>query len=95
MGAHFGFLLAKLGHLWEGVLLTSQLDSALAIFFGVTEGIIIGVISWLLGAILAYPLSKGLSDLIGGQFLNAPLVYNFSLTGAAIWLCGILKRRRS
>ncbi len=52
----------------------------------ITEGIIIGAISWLVGAILAYPLSKGLSDLIGGQFLNAPLVYNFSLTGALIWL---------
>lgn len=52
----------------------------------ITEGIIIGVISWIVGAILAYPVSKFLSDLIGGQFLNAPLVYSFSLTGALIWL---------
>ncbi len=52
----------------------------------IIEGIIIGLISWLVGAVLAYPLSKFLSDLIGHQFLNAPLVYNFSLTGAVIWL---------
>jgi putative ABC transport system permease protein len=52
----------------------------------IIEGIIIGVISWLIGVILAYPLSKLLSDIIGQQFLNAPLVYTFSLTGAAIWL---------
>jgi putative ABC transport system permease protein len=52
----------------------------------IIEGIIIGVISWLIGVILAYPLSKLLSDIIGQQFLNAPLVYTFSLTGAIIWL---------
>jgi putative ABC transport system permease protein len=52
----------------------------------IIEGIIIGIISWLVGAVLAYPLSKFLSNLIGSQFLNAPLVYNFSMTGAAIWL---------
>ncbi len=52
----------------------------------VTEGIIIGIISWVVGTILAYPVSKLLSDVIGHQFLNAPLVYNFSLIGAGIWL---------
>jgi putative ABC transport system permease protein len=51
-----------------------------------TEGIIIGVISWLVGTILAYPLSRLLSDLIGHQFLNAPLVFTFSQTGVFIWL---------
>jgi putative ABC transport system permease protein len=52
----------------------------------IVEGIIIGVMSWLVGTMLAYPLSKLLSDLIGRQFLNAPLVYTFSLTGVFIWL---------
>jgi putative ABC transport system permease protein len=52
----------------------------------IIEGIIIGVISWIVGAILAYPLSNLISDLIGHQFLNAPLVYTFSLTGVFIWL---------
>ena len=52
----------------------------------IVEGIIIGVISWLVGAILALPISKVLSDLIGSQFLSAPLNYTFSLTGVVIWL---------
>lgn len=52
----------------------------------IVEGIVIGVMSWLVAALLAYPLSKMLSDLIGHQFLNAPLVYTFSLTGVFIWL---------
>ncbi len=52
----------------------------------IVEGIIIGVISWLIGTALAFPISRGLSNLIGVQFLNAPLNYTFSLTGALIWL---------
>jgi putative ABC transport system permease protein len=52
----------------------------------ITEGIIIGAISWLIGTIAAYPLSKILSNLIGSQFLNAPLNYTFSMSGVLIWL---------
>jgi putative ABC transport system permease protein len=52
----------------------------------VVEGIIIGVISWLVGAILALPLSQLLGNLIGGLFLNAPLDHNFSINGVVIWL---------
>ncbi|MBI1880541.1 MAG: FtsX-like permease family protein, partial [Chloroflexi bacterium] len=50
------------------------------------EGIIIGVLSWLVGAILAYPISKFLSDLVGEQFLSAPLDYTFSINGVLLWL---------
>ncbi len=56
----------------------------------IIEGIIIGILSWLVGAVLAYPVSKVLSNLIGDQFLNSPLVYTFSLTGAVIWLVVII-----
>jgi putative ABC transport system permease protein len=52
----------------------------------IVEGIIIGVLSWLVGAILAYPISKFLSDLVGQQFLSAPLDYTFSLNGVLLWL---------
>jgi putative ABC transport system permease protein len=52
----------------------------------IVEGIIIGVLSWLVGAILAYPTSKFLSDLVGQQFLSAPLNYTFSLNGVLLWL---------
>jgi len=52
----------------------------------ITEGVIIGLISWLIGAIVAYPISKGLSNVVGQQFLNTPLDFTFSITGVVIWL---------
>jgi putative ABC transport system permease protein len=56
----------------------------------IVEGVIIGVISWFIGTIVAIPVSKGLSNLIGAQFLNAPLTYTFSLTGVLIWLALVI-----
>lgn len=50
------------------------------------EGILIGLISWLLSSLLALPLSKLLSDAVGVAFLQAPLVYTFSLSGMLLWL---------
>lgn len=50
------------------------------------EGILIGVISWFLGALIAVPFSKLLSDAVGMAFWRSPLAYSFSLTGALIWL---------
>jgi putative ABC transport system permease protein len=52
----------------------------------IVEGIIIGLLSWLFGSILAYPISKFLSDTIGQQFLSAPLDYTFSINGVLLWL---------
>lgn len=52
----------------------------------IVEGVLIGLLSWFIGAVLAYPLSRTLSDLIGNQFLHAPLNYTFSFTGVFIWL---------
>jgi putative ABC transport system permease protein len=52
----------------------------------VVEGILIGVTSWIVGVILAIPLSMALSNVVGTAFLRAPLSYTFSLSGAALWL---------
>ncbi|MCB0224717.1 MAG: FtsX-like permease family protein, partial [Anaerolineae bacterium] len=46
----------------------------------------IGLLSWVVGTALAYPLSRYLSQLIGQQFLSAPLDYTFSITGVLLWL---------
>ena len=51
----------------------------------IIEGLLIGLISWLLGALLAMPISKIMSDAVGQQFINAPLDYVFSMQGLAIW----------
>jgi putative ABC transport system permease protein len=50
------------------------------------EGILIGLISWFAGSILALPISKLLSDAVGMAFMQAPLHYTFSVQGAAIWV---------
>jgi putative ABC transport system permease protein len=50
------------------------------------EGIFIGVLSWLVGAILALPIGKLLSDAVGVAFLEAPLNYTFSTRGTLLWL---------
>lgn len=50
------------------------------------EGITVGLISWLLGSLLAYPIGKFLSDTVGRELLEAPLNYRFAADWAAIWL---------
>jgi putative ABC transport system permease protein len=58
--------------------------SVLKIF--ITEGVLIGVISWAVGTLLAYPFSRLLGNAIGDVFLNSPLEHNFSLAGVLFWL---------
>lgn len=52
----------------------------------IVEGVLIGIISWILGVFLAYPIGWLLSQIIGGGFLQSPLIYTYSLPGALIWL---------
>ncbi len=54
------------------------------------EGVVIGCMSWLLGAVLAMPLSKLLSDAVGMAFWQSPLSYSFSVGGALIWLVTVV-----
>ncbi len=58
--------------------------SVLQIFM--VEGLLIGTLSWLIGSMVAIPLSKLMSDMVGQAFLRAPLSYVFSITGTLIWL---------
>lgn len=52
----------------------------------IAEGVIIGVLSWLLGMVLALPIGQLLSNVVGESFIQAPLTYVFSYGGAALWL---------
>jgi len=52
----------------------------------IREGIAIGFISWIFGAILAYPLGKGLSDTVGVGVVGMPLNFAYSFTGLWMWL---------
>jgi len=50
------------------------------------EGALIGMLSWLIGGLVAFPLSKLLSSAVGMSLLQTPLNYTFSMGGALLWL---------
>jgi putative ABC transport system permease protein len=62
--------------------------SVLKIF--VTEGIIIGGISWAVATLLAFPMSRWLSDIVGQQFLYTSLSFTFSISGVLLWLVVVI-----
>jgi len=50
------------------------------------EGILIGLVSWLVGCLLAYPLAQALCDAVGMAMFQTPLTFTFSAVGVLIWL---------
>jgi putative ABC transport system permease protein len=52
----------------------------------ITEGIIIGLISWTIGLLFSIPLGTILSNIVGSGFLRSPLIQSFSWPGAFLWL---------
>ena len=50
------------------------------------EGMFIGAISWLIGASIALPISKVMSDAVGTLFISSELNYTFSVQGTTVWL---------
>lgn len=52
----------------------------------IVEGIIIGMISWIIGALLAFPAGLGLSNAVGQALFSTTLPYTFSSTGVITWL---------
>jgi putative ABC transport system permease protein len=63
----------------------AKTDAVVQIF--VIEGAIIGLLSWLIAVVLAWPLGKAISSTVGSSLMGGlPLSYSFSLTGVGIWL---------
>jgi putative ABC transport system permease protein len=52
----------------------------------VLEGLLVGFVSWVLGALLSYPLGNLLSGGVGMAFMGLWIEYFFSYDGVAIWL---------
>ncbi len=52
----------------------------------IVEGIIIGLLSWLVGGMLAFPVGLGLSSAVGAILFQTALPYTFSATGVFTWL---------
>lgn len=54
------------------------------------EGLLIGLLSWFAGSLLAAPLGKLLSDAVGQAMAKATLSYTFPVSGLVIWLIAVL-----
>jgi putative ABC transport system permease protein len=52
----------------------------------VGEGAVVGIASWALASLAAYPLSKGLGNFLIGMMFRSGLDFTFELRGVAIWL---------
>ena len=54
------------------------------------EGVLVGVISWVIGSLLGYPMGQLLSNIVGASLLESPLTYTFAVNGAIGWLAAVL-----
>lgn len=54
------------------------------------EGMFIGLLSWALAIIAAYPLGWWISDFVGQNLLQSELTYTFAWWGAGLWIVGVL-----
>jgi putative ABC transport system permease protein len=69
-----------------GVLRAIGASNGAVLRIVMVEGVLIGVLSWAIGAVLALPLSALMSNAVGVAFIQMPLDYVFSLPGLLIWL---------
>jgi putative ABC transport system permease protein len=56
----------------------------------ILEGMVIGGISWVLGAILSIPITYALSDIVSTAIFDSPIKVIFTFTGFLIWFLVVL-----
>ena len=54
------------------------------------EGVLIGLLSWMIGGLIALPASRILTETVGQALLQAVPTYIFSTGGAILWLVIVL-----
>ena len=59
-------------------------DTAVLLLF-LAEGLLIGLLAWLVGAVLSIPASRFLSDALGQAFVQRPLAFTISWQGLLLW----------
>jgi putative ABC transport system permease protein len=52
----------------------------------VSEGVFLGVLSWLLAVPLSYPSARLFSDVVGDTVVELPLDFGYSMVGVVLWL---------
>ena len=73
-----------------GVMRALGASDAAVLRIVIIEGIIIGLLSWGIGTLLAIPLSMALSEAVGRSIMRSPLSFVFSIGGTAIWFAVIV-----
>lgn len=56
----------------------------------IIESLVVGLLSWLIGSLLAYPVSQSMCIALGNTMLRVPLTHVFPWQGLVIWLVFIL-----
>jgi putative ABC transport system permease protein len=56
----------------------------------ITEGLLLSVLSWIIGLAASFPLSRWFSQAVGNAFIDTPLGYQYSTRGAIMWLVLLL-----
>jgi putative ABC transport system permease protein len=69
-----------------GVMRAIGASNGILMSMVMVEGVLIGLISWLLGSLLAFPISKLMADSISLALFDAPSNLGFTPTGFLIWL---------
>jgi putative ABC transport system permease protein len=54
------------------------------------EGLVIGLLSWVVGALISLPVSTFLSEQVGLALIDVPLAYRYSLVSAVVWFFVLL-----
>ena len=68
-----------------GVMRATGATSAAIAGIFVVEGVLLGVLSWLLAVPFSYPGGQLLSDLVG-RTMHVPFTYSYSAGGVVVWL---------
>ncbi|HTX91466.1 MAG TPA: FtsX-like permease family protein [Anaerolineales bacterium] len=56
----------------------------------IVEGMVIGGISWLIGAALSFPITYLLSDIVSVAIFKSPIAVHFTYQGFGLWLLVVL-----
>jgi putative ABC transport system permease protein len=56
----------------------------------IVEGMVIGLISWVISILLAFPITAILTYGVGSAIMQAPMPAVYGLSGVLAWLVGIL-----
>jgi putative ABC transport system permease protein len=73
-----------------GVMRAIGADNQIVSRLVIAEGALIGLISYVLGALLSFPISFLLSNVISLAIFSAPAKFAFTVQGFAIWLLVVL-----